>query len=44
MFSVGDWVEVLSPVEIQATLDADSAFEHLPFMPEMLRPVAAATG
>jgi len=36
MFSVGDWVEVLSPDQVLATLDGNGALEQLPFMPEML--------
>ena len=32
---VGDWVEVRSRAEIDATLDDQSCFEQLPFMPEM---------
>src|SRR5215468_10258420 len=34
---VGDIVEVRSPEEILATLDANGELESLPFMPEMLR-------
>jgi hypothetical protein len=33
---VGDTVEVRSPAEIRATLDARGELEELPFMPEML--------
>lgn len=33
----GDWVEVLSPEQIQATLDVDGTLAGLPFMPEMAR-------
>jgi len=32
----GDWVEVRSPAEISATLDADGTLDGLPFMPEMI--------
>jgi hypothetical protein len=32
----GDWVQVRSAGEIAQILDADSATEGLPFMPEML--------
>jgi hypothetical protein len=32
----GDLVEVRTPAEILATLDADGALDHLPFMPEMV--------
>jgi hypothetical protein len=32
----GDIVEVKAPGEILATLDADGALDHLPFMPEMI--------
>src|SRR5262245_10013591 len=32
----GEWVEVRSPAEILATLDAEGCLDHLPFMPEML--------
>src|SRR5262245_52368222 len=32
----GDWVEVRSPAEILATLDAQGCLDRLPFMPEML--------
>jgi hypothetical protein len=31
----GDWVEVKSPREISATLDAEGTLDGLPFMPEM---------
>jgi hypothetical protein len=34
---VGDWVEVLSPNEILATLDEAGSLDGLPFMPEMLQ-------
>ena len=34
---VGDFVEVLSPQEILATLDEHGELESLPFMPEMLQ-------
>jgi hypothetical protein len=33
----GEWVEVRSEAEILATLDANSTYEALPFMPEMLQ-------
>lgn len=33
----GDWVEVLSPEEILATLDLEGRLDGLPFMPEMAR-------
>jgi hypothetical protein len=33
----GDWVEVLAPSEILATLDDAGAIDRLPFMPEMAR-------
>jgi hypothetical protein len=33
----GEWVEVLTPEEILATLDDRGCFENLPFMPEMLQ-------
>lgn len=33
----GDWVEVLSPEQVQATLDGDGTLAGLPFMPEMAR-------
>ncbi len=36
-FRRGDWVEVRSPEEIQATLDAEGKLGGLPFMPEMLK-------
>ncbi len=36
-FMPGDLVEVLSEVEILATLDENGTFEKLPFMPEMLK-------
>ncbi len=32
----GDWVEVRSPAEIEATLDAEGRLDGMPFMPEML--------
>src|SRR5690349_2955332 len=32
----GEWVEVRSKEEILATLDANSQYQKLPFMPEML--------
>jgi len=35
-FAVGDRVEVRSPAEILATLDAKGTLESLPFMPEMV--------
>jgi hypothetical protein len=35
-FCRGDLVEVKAPDEIVATLDAEGASGHLPFMPEML--------
>ena len=31
----GEWVEVLSPEQIQATLDVNGTADELPFMPEM---------
>ncbi|MBD4412210.1 hypothetical protein GUG95_13095, partial [Xanthomonas citri pv. citri] len=34
-FFAGDLVEVKSLDDIRATLDADGAYEDLPFMPEM---------
>lgn len=33
----GEWVEILSPEEILATLDERSCLDNMPFMPEMLR-------
>ena len=33
----GDWVEVREPDEILKTLDEQGTFDHLPFMPEMLK-------
>ena len=33
----GEWIEVRSPEEILATLDAQRCLENLPFMPEMLQ-------
>jgi len=33
----GEWVEIRSPAEILATLDARGHLENLPFMPEMLQ-------
>lgn len=33
----GDWVQVLSPGEILATLDERGSLDGLPFMPQMLR-------
>lgn len=33
----GDWIEVKSPREIAATLDADGTLDGLPFMPEMVK-------
>jgi hypothetical protein len=36
-FRRGEWAEVLSLEEIQATLDADGKLDGLPFMPEMVQ-------
>jgi hypothetical protein len=36
-FRVGDWVEIRSHAEIEATLDAEGKLEGLPFMAEMAR-------
>jgi hypothetical protein len=36
-FRRGEWAEVLSLAEIQATLDAEGKLDGLPFMPEMVK-------
>ena len=36
-FRRGEWAEVLSLDEIQATLDAEGQLDGLPFMPEMVK-------
>jgi hypothetical protein len=36
-FRRGEWAEVRSPEDIQATLDAEGKLDGLPFMPEMVK-------
>ena len=43
-FRAGELVRVKTPREILATLDAEGAFEGVPFMPEMLESSARPFG